>query len=458
MAGRLGVRAKILGIVLGLAVMLGLVATWQARAVMAKDLVDELDAVGEALAIDLASRVGEPGRPNDSDAVAVMLDAIVMNHPDAIYAFVLDRDGAVLAHTFGAESVPAELLDIYPSTTVGDHGHPRLDFVTGNVHDYQAVIADGQFSSVRLGLSEERLADTVERISRRMLLITVLVGSIGVAAASLLTWLLTRPILDLVHTTDEVGAGDLSARATRLADDEIGSLGRAFNRIVTDLEVNRETIAESEATRANLVEKLIDAQEDERRRIARDLHDTIGQAISSLMVGMASLDRASSDREFADKRNELQQLAKETIDEVRQMGRQLRPSALDDLGLAAALDHYTHDFTVLHPHVSVDLHVDLPNRLAPPVETNLYRIVQEGMTNSARHSSAATISVLLTMRDGLVRAIIEDDGHGFDPVSTRKNGHSVGIHAMKERAELVGGRMTIESGRDGTTVFVVVPV
>ena len=79
------------------------------------------------------------------------------------------------------------------------------------------------------------------------------------------------------------------------------------------------------------------------------------------------------------------------------------------------------------------------------------------MTNAARHSSASTLSVLLTRRNGLVKAIIEDDGRGFDPVAARKNGQSVGIHGMQERAELIGGRMTIESGREGTTVFVEVP-
>ncbi|MCP3995592.1 MAG: HAMP domain-containing protein, partial [bacterium] len=268
----------------------------------------------------------------------------------------------------------------------------------------------------------------------------------------------TRPILDLVHTTREVGSGDLSARARHWADDEIGSLGVAFNRMVEDLEANRDTIAENESARTRLLEQLIDAQEEERKRIARELHDTVGQALSSLMVGMAVLTRDSADEVVNAKREELQRLAEETLDQVRQMGRELRPSALDDLGLAAALDRYSQDFVILHPEVSVDLHVDLPSRLPSPTETNLYRIVQEGMTNAARHSSAGKLSVVVTRRNGTVKAIIEDDGHGFDPVVARRDGQSVGIHGMQERAELIGGRMTIESGRDGTTVFVEVPV
>ena len=184
----------------------------------------------------------------------------------------------------------------------------------------------------------------------------------------------------------------------------------------------------------------------------------MGQALSSVVVGMAVLTKSTSDPALLAKRQELQEVAEEALEQVRQLGRELRPSALDDLGLAAALDRYSQDFALLHPGVAVDLHFDLPERLSTTTETNLYRIVQEGMTNAARHSAATTLSVLLTSRDGLVKVIIDDDGRGFDPDAARKNGRSVGIHGMQERAELVGGRMTIESGRSGTTVFVEVPV
>jgi signal transduction histidine kinase len=151
-------------------------------------------------------------------------------------------------------------------------------------------------------------------------------------------------------------------------------------------------------------------------------------------------------------------LAEETLDQVRQMSRELRPSALDDLGLAAALDLYSRDFSILHPQMMVDLHVMLPDRLPSSIETNLYRIVQEAMTNAARHSTSDRLSVLVTKREGLVRAIIEDDGEGFDYAAVRRAGHSVGIHGMRERAELVGGKLIIESSHNGTTVFVEVPV
>ena len=455
--GGFSVRTKILGIVLALTTVLGLVVTWQVRTVLTGVLMNELDSRGQSVASDLAARTSEPILLNDTYGVFELLDDTVTNHPDATYAFVLDTNGGVIAHTFGDAGFPVGLLDVNPSDNLTASGHIRVRADREVVHDFQAPILDGQVGAIRLGLSEERLAGIVSGITTQMLVTTVFVGLAGVAAASLLTWLLTRPILDLVQTTREVGAGDLSARATQWTDDEIGALGVAFNRMVDDLAANRDTIAENETARTRLLEQLIVAQEEERKRIARELHDTVGQGLSSLMVGMAVLTRSSADPAVSAKRSELQRVAEETLEQVRQLGRELRPSALDDLGLAAALDRYSKDFSLLHPGIEVDLHVDLPARLPTTTETNIYRIVQEGMTNAARHSSATRLSVLLTSRDGLVKAIIDDDGLGFDPVAARKNGQSVGIHGMQERAELVGGRMTIESGRNGTTVFVEVP-
>jgi len=100
---------------------------------------------------------------------------------------------------------------------------------------------------------------------------------------------------------------------------------------------------------------------------------------------------------------------------------------------------------------------NLPDRLPPAVETALYRIVQEAMTNAARHGDGTNVSILLVQRPDTVRAIIDDNGSGFNPEAVRRNQTSVGVHAMQERAELLGGQLEIESGPDGTTVYVEVP-
>jgi signal transduction histidine kinase len=451
-----GFRTKIVGIILALTTLLGLVVTWQVRGAMTAVLETELDTRGLSVVSDLASRTTSPILLSDTLGVFELLDDTVRNHPDAVYAFVVDPEGSLLGHSFGNGEFPVRLLDI-DSQRSPSGGRVVYDSDQGRIHDFRAPLLGGQVGSVRLGLSEDRLAGVVAGITAQMLVTTVFVGLAGVGAASLLTWLLTRPILALVDVTRDVGAGDLSARATAHADDEIGALSAAFNAMVDDLDANQRTIAENEAARSRLLEQLIDAQEDERKRIARELHDTVGQALTSMMVGIAVLARDANDRESQAKQQELNQLGEETLDLVRQLGRELRPSALDDLGLAAALERYARDFVVLHPGLVVDLHVDVPQRPSPPVETSLYRIVQEGMTNTARHAKAGNLSVLITQHGNRLKAISEDDGIGFNAFAAHRNGRSVGIHGMRERAELVEGSLTIESGRGGTTVFVEVP-
>ena len=452
------VRTKLLGIILALTVVIGLVVTWQVRTVMSNVLVDELDYRGEAMAEELAVEAATPVLMGDTAAISALMGAAIRDHPDAIYAVVLGAGGGVLGSAFTDEISRGALPDIHPSDDLSTARHVDFENGSDSVHEFWAPILDGEVGTVRVGVSEARVDSAATGVTTHVVATTVLIGLIGVAAASVLTWLLTRPILELVHTTREIGSGDLDARATHLADDEIGTIGLAFNQMVTDLRGNQETIAKSEIVRKRLLEQLIDAQEAERKRIARDLHDTVGQALSSLMVGMAGLTKPDADGATIAKRRELQRLAEETLDQVRQMSRELRPSALDDLGLAAALELYSGDFSILHPRMMVDLHVMLPDRLASSVETNLYRIVQEAMTNAARHSTSDRLSVLVTNREGLVRAIIEDEGEGFDYAAVRKAGQSVGIHGMQERAELVGGKLTIESSHKGTTVFVEVPV
>jgi signal transduction histidine kinase len=457
LAGGVSVRTKILGIVLALTLVLGLGVTWQVRTVMARVFVGELENRGQSVLSDLAGRSVDPILLNDTFALYELLNATIANHPDALYAFVLDPSGQVLAHTFGEQGFPTALLDLNPAPANGA-GHLRYVSELGRVHDFSAQILNGRAGSVHLGLSEQRLQGVVDTVTGQMLLTTLLVAMAGIAAAILLTNLLTQPIRDLVQATNQVGRGNLAARAPHWADDEIGALANAFNQMVSDLDASQRAIADKDTARTRLLEQLINAQEEERKRIARELHDSVGQALSSLMLGLKMLGQAN-DLGVAQQRSEgLRVQAIETLEQVRLLSRQLRPSVLDDLGLAAALERYVDEFSQLYPKIAVDLHCDLAERLPPVTETALYRIVQEAMTNAARHASPSLVSVLVARRDGHVQAIVEDDGCGFDPDAARRAGQSVGIHGMSERAELLGGRLDIESSDDGTAVYVEVPV
>lgn len=451
------VSTKILGIVLALTITLGLVVTLQVRSVMTEAMLTELHNRGHSVANDLTARSITLLREKDYVGLTQLLTETVQNHADTRYAFVSDGSGTVLASTF-VDETPAALIALTPALPPRSDYHVHYENYEGKIHDLvHPIFADGSLF-VRLGLGESRLQAIIDSTTRRMLLTTLFVALAGVLAAALLTWLLTRPILDLVTTTNRVRQGDLTARAPHWTDDEIGKLADAFNQMIRELEISQQAVIAKEAARSHLLSRLIEAQEDERKRIARDLHDDVGQALTSILVNIKMLEQSAAAQQTQEKLSTLRQIVNETLTRVRLLSRQLRPSALDDLGLVAALERYVSEFTSRYPDLTVDFHDRVDKRLPAIVETSLYRIIQEAMTNAARHSEATTISILITLRDGRVQAIIEDNGHGFDVNCMRRAGSSVGLHSMLERAQLLGGKLDIESNTDGTTVYVEIPL
>ncbi|MBX3015261.1 MAG: HAMP domain-containing protein [Caldilineaceae bacterium] len=450
------VSVKILGIVLALTVALGLGVTLQVRSVMTETLLAELNNLGHSVTGDLAARSVRLLQNADYAGLQELLAETVENHSDARYAFIVEDHGQVLAHTF-ADGVSTELLALTPPLPIPyEYIYESYE---GPIHGFaEPIFPDGR-AFIRLGFAESRLQAIIDRTTQRMLLTTLYVALAGVLAAALLTWLLTRPILDLVKTTNRVRQGDLTARAPHWTDDEIGKLADAFNQMIEELEASQQAVIEKEAARDHLLSRLIEAQEDERKRIARDLHDDVGQALTSVLVNLKMLEQSSEEAQRQQRFDLLRQTVNETLTSVRLLSRQLRPSALDDLGLAAALERYSSEFSSRYPQLTVDLHCSVTNRLPAAIETSLYRIIQEAMTNTARHSGASTVSVLVTEREGrMIQAIIEDDGHGFAVEALRRAGSSVGLHSMAERTQLLGGQLDIESNSGGTSVYVEIPL
>jgi signal transduction histidine kinase len=241
-------------------------------------------------------------------------------------------------------------------------------------------------------------------------------------------------------------------------------LGREVRFTDTDLRL-AETFAARAALAVDLSERIardslrrvVETQELERRRLARELHDETGQALTSILLGLKRLEEQTDDPISRAATEELRELVVSTLQDVRRLAVELRPSALDDFGLVAALERLTRSFAD-QTGIAVDFQTSLPEgRLPEDVETALYRIVQESLTNVVKHARARRVSILLTRRDGAVKAVVEDDGRGLDPGESRDGGF--GLVGMRERLALLGGRLEIESGRDGgTTVAAEVPV
>jgi len=198
--------------------------------------------------------------------------------------------------------------------------------------------------------------------------------------------------------------------------------------------------------------RVVSAQEQERRRLARELHDETGQALTSILLGLRAVEEARGDEELRTAVTEVRDLVRATLQDVRQLAVELRPKALDDFGLVAALERLTSSFEE-QTGISVQFESTLPpGRLSPEVETALYRIVQETLTNIVKHARAGGVSILLGRKDGSVSVVVEDDGVGFDPARTREEG--LGLIGMRERVALLGGRLTIESRPGAGTTFV----
>jgi signal transduction histidine kinase len=217
-------------------------------------------------------------------------------------------------------------------------------------------------------------------------------------------------------------------------------------------------IAVDTATRVarDAFQRAVEGQELERRRLARELHDETGQALTSILLGLRSLEEAGDDG-VGEAVTNLRELVVQTLRDVRRLAVELRPTALDDFGLAAALERLANTFSE-QTGTTVEFESRLgEERLPSDVETVLYRIVQEALTNVIKHAHADYVSIVLQRKDSGVAAVIEDDGQGFATGDQGDGG--LGLIGMKERVELVHGRFEIESAEGiGTTLVVEVPV
>jgi two-component system sensor histidine kinase UhpB len=241
-----------------------------------------------------------------------------------------------------------------------------------------------------------------------------------------------RRLTRLMRTVDPLEPGrraDLPAQPT-----EVAALGAAFDQMLDRLESERRESAR----------RALAAQEEERLRIARELHDEVGQALTAVLL---QLDRAPEDDRVAEAR----EAARSTLEEVRAIARNLRPEALDDLGLAAAVRQLCNEAE--RTGVLVEREIAAEVRLAPEVEVVVYRVAQEAITNALRHADGERLEVSLTVAGGGATLRVRDDGRGH-----AGGADGAGIRGMRERAVLAGGSLAVTTPETGgTCVTLTVP-
>lgn len=416
----------------------------------------------------VAALVGVLDTPN------VMPDLALLSQRDAELRFALvDQRGNDLLSSQMFAPVKSHLDALAEAVR---HGEARAV-----LHDVEGeptrVVAFAPFQQLPGGVIVEEPADIVLTIPRQLQRIGIFVGSTALLLLSLgAFWYarrITGPLDELAEAARTIAEGSLDHPVRSYSNDEIGLVARSFDdmrrRIKATIEektrwgseLERQVKERTEAVR-QLLEKVISAQEEERKRVARDLHDGLVQDLAALLVTMETLESNQPiGEEQASLLRRVKVGAEEALQEVRRLLLDLRPSALDDLGLAPAVRWYVETRC---GNLGVQFAVSVQGqerRLPPLVETALFRIVQEAVNNSCRHAEPRSVRVCLDFRGSVVVATMDDDGQGFDPALLSSGNHreALGLAGMRERALLVGGTADIRSSPgQGTRIVVSIPV
>lgn len=253
-------------------------------------------------------------------------------------------------------------------------------------------------------------------------------------------------------------AGDGSLVPVSLTFAPLRLAGSADASGVIGVVVDATERQQQEALRTRLIEQVMTAQDKERSRIARELHDETGQSLTALLVGLRTIEEARTTAEAVGLAQQLREVAARTLRDVGRLARGLHPSVLDDLGLAVAVTRHVQEFARLHGIVEETRITGL--EAAPPlplVQTTVYRVLQEALTNVAKHAGARRVSVRLVCDETAVELRVRDDGVGFEPGAIDRRG--LGLQGMQERAALLGGAVQVVSSRgQGTTITARFPV
>jgi len=268
-----------------------------------------------------------------------------------------------------------------------------------------------------------------------------------------LVYVALRPLTDLEATAARVSAGDLEARVAPsiLADRDMARVGTTLNTLLDRLTEDRERVR-------RLAAQVISAQDEERARVARELHDSTAQMLAAVMLQLGVAARESTSPALSERIAMLRQMASEALEEVRSLSHTIHPRVLDDLGLAAALEWIARQ-TREQDSLDVEVFSDDGPAIPKLPASALYRIAQEALRNAVRHGHARRVELWLRRAPGTATLEVVDDGRGFDVGRAEKRRPGMGLFSMRERVGLVNGTLALVSapGR-GTRVVATVPL
>ena len=402
---------------------------------------ENIDSKGSNLAAQLALLSSEPIQMADLYALHELVHLTMISDKEIRYVLIVDKEGKPMAHTF-SQGIPRKLLDAHKIAEQKSDA-PQVAILStneGTVHDILFPIEQGALGYVRIGLNEKAIDKVLHAKIYQLMITTVIVGAVVVLLMLKLANLITRPLQRVTDMSKNIAEGELPKETPISSTDEIGILASAINHMVTSLK-------KSELERHDLLQRLITIQEDERKRISRELHDETGQSLTALLLTMRALANQITDASQCSSILALREEVSAILYKLRNLAVELRPPSLDELGLTAAMQKYIDEYKERYG-IEVEFEYDSSlDGLDSQTGLALYRILQESLTNIIKHADAQRVYVALREQEKSIELTVKDDGVGLtrDTLANARSENRLGIYGMKERAEILGGKLVLTS-------------
>lgn len=380
----------------------------------------------------------------------------IFKHRELAYLIILDRDGTAVVSLGQLPDTPQPVIDRHPAQ------------VDDGIYDTSSEIsvAGQPMGHVLMGFSLALMQEAINKARVRGIAIAATEIILTVLATVLIGLHFTRRLGHLAKAAEEVRSGNYSVKVPAEVRDEVGRTAIAFNRMVGEVRSRAQQLEQAEAKsrrlldeNRQLVHKSLAVQEEERRHIARELHDELGQCITAIQADAESIRDLSGncDPRVKTSAAAIKDVSVHVYHVVHNMMQRLRPGVLDDLGLVEALREAAREWQERNPGTQVSFEPSgLLANLGEQINITLYRIVQECLTNVTKHAQASSVRISLAQTPGLLHLQVHDDGRGSD---ARPGGGGLGLVGMRERVEALGGVYKLESSPGkGFGVSVSLPV
>ncbi|MBN3525121.1 ATP-binding protein [Paenibacillus apiarius] len=456
---KLRINQKIFGTIFVALLFLASVLGWIIWDSLTNMMAEELKKRGANIANNIAALCSDYILTDDQFSIHLLISQAQKANEDVRYILIINSNNGLVGDTFSG-NLPKGILSAHTPDGLDGQQVAALTSDEGTIHDILVPIEGGDVGFVRVGMAETAAQTYIFSKIGDLIFATLLV-CIGTAGITYyVTRFITKPINNLVAVATGISAGKLSLRAKVASNDEVGKLAQAFNEMAdslissnTEVEMLLKELQDKERLRDTLILKLLAAQEDERKRISRELHDETSQALTSLMVTMRVLANEAKDAEQQELLHASREIAASILREIRDLAVELRPPILDDMGLIPAIKKYVQKFEEKHD-IAVNLFapeddIDIDSHTA----VALYRILQESLTNVVKHTAATQIEITMGIADHGIQLTIHDNGHGIRPedFERARQQNRIGIYGMKERAELLGGSFGVTTTSVGGT-------